>query len=188
MNHHYRGLFENWEIGVAKNVIREFKSNWKCLRIEDDEDLLQECLIQWLFAKDKYDSTKEASINTFMAKVVRNRLQNIVKEYNCDKRKYLHDSISLDSPLNEDEDSSSLHDLVPDSKDYQFQANLKLTISQVILDLTPKQKALCDLLAEGCSNMNELSESLEIERTTVYREIKRIREVFESKGLKTFLK
>lgn len=188
MSRRYEGLFEDREIGVAKNVIREFKGKWNCLRNEDDEDLLQECLAQWLFAKDKYDPAGGASLSTFMARIVRNKLQNLVKEYERDKRKVFHNSTSLDEPLSKDEGASSLLDILPDQTDYRVQTQLKIILSQTISMLTPQQRELCDLLCEGRSSMAELSESLGIERTTVYREIKRIRAVFESHGLKDFLK
>jgi hypothetical protein len=51
MNQNYAGLFENWEIGVATKVIREFKAQWKWLQRIDEEDLLQECLTHWLFRR-----------------------------------------------------------------------------------------------------------------------------------------
>jgi len=187
MNQRYQGLFENWEVGVAKNVIKEFKSKWKSLRNEDDEDLLQECLAQWFYAKDKHDPNGEASLSTYMARIVKNRLQNIVKEYERDKRKVFHNSTSLDAPLSRDEDSSSLLDVLPDQTDYQAQTHLKILISQAISKLTSQQQCLCELLIGGESNMSELGKTMGIGRATVYREVERIREVFEQEGLKDFL-
>jgi len=188
MNHHYRGLFENWEIGVAKNVIREFKSKWKCLRIEDYEDLLQECLTQWLFNREKYDSSKGASQSTYMSRIVRNKLMDLIDEQTSDKRKIAHESISIDQPLNNGEDASSLLDVLPCNSDFHSYSELAISIEQAFPKLTNIQKLLCQYIEDGCSSTSELSQMLGIARASVYREIERIRIVFEKEGLKKFLK
>jgi len=45
----YEGLFEGWEVAVAKHLVNEFKKQWTCLDIDDFDDLLQECLTHWFF-------------------------------------------------------------------------------------------------------------------------------------------
>jgi len=44
------------------------------------------------------------------------------------------------------------------------------------------------LLINGVSNIDELRKILKVGRATVYREIKRVKDVFEKEGLKEFLK
>lgn len=184
----YQDLFEDWEIGVAKNVIHRFKKDWKWLERIDDEDLLQECLTHWVFNKEKYDPTAGAKRNTFMARIISNRLRNIVREQSCDKRSVIHQSLSIDQPLCEADDSSPLSDLLQSKIDYQFRADLKLSVEQVFPQLTKTQQKLCQCLSEGESNMSELSTRLGLGRASIYREIKRIRNIFEDRGLKDFLK
>lgn len=77
--------------------MNEFKKQWRCLDIDDFEDILQECLIHWLFAKDKYDPSAEASEKTFMGRVVRNKLTDIIKERERDKRKVFQNSVILNN-------------------------------------------------------------------------------------------
>ena len=38
----YGGVFENWEIAVAKKLVDQFKRKWRCVSKDDFEDLLQE--------------------------------------------------------------------------------------------------------------------------------------------------
>ena len=190
MSPRYESLFESWEIGVAKNVIDGFKRKWKCLDKEGFDDLLQECLAHWHFAKSEYDPTAGASTKTFMARVVRNKLFNIIEKYDSDKRRIVTESISLDEPLNED-DSSTLLDTIPAPGDsfYQIriQTELKIELTKAHQKLTPRQKRLCDLLSEANLSIKEISEELGVNRKRVYEDLDRIRAIFENEGLKNYL-
>lgn len=186
----YGGLFESWEIGIAKKIINEYREKYKSLKIESFDDLLQECLICWLNLRDKYDPGREASKKTFMAGVIRKELGKIAEKARADKRKTIYESVSLDSPLNDDEDSSTLKDQLPASKDTppQIESDLRIELSRVYQKLTPQQKKLCKLLSEDGLNINEASKHFGKHRSNVYREVLRIREIFEKEGLKNYLK
>ena len=54
----YGGVFENWEIAVAKKLVDQFKRKWKCFSKDDFDDLLQECLSHWYFVRKKYEVSK----------------------------------------------------------------------------------------------------------------------------------
>ncbi|MFA5104833.1 MAG: hypothetical protein WC527_06620 [Candidatus Margulisiibacteriota bacterium] len=111
----YGGLFEGWEIAVAKRLIDEYRKAWSCLQREGFDDLLQECLVHWLDVRDGYDPGQDASKQTFMAKVIRNKLGNILEKATAEKRKTIYESVSLDKPLNDD-DEFTLKDKIPDPK------------------------------------------------------------------------
>jgi RNA polymerase sigma-70 factor, ECF subfamily len=184
----YKGLFEGWEVAVAKKLVGEFKKQWRCLGTDDFEDLLQECLTHWLFAKDKYDPSAEASVKTFMGRVVRNKLSDIVKERGRDKRKVYQSCESLDQPLNDEEDASTLLDLLPDDEaDFRLSVELGIDLPKAIRKLTPLQREICGLISEAGSNVTDISRQLGIRRKAVYREIERIRAIFENEGLKNYL-
>ena len=190
MSPRYEGLFESWEIGVAKNVIDGFKRKWKCLDKEGFDDLLQECLLQWHFAKSGYNAASGASEKTFMARVVRNKLFNIIEKYDSDKRRIATESISLDEPLSDD-GSSTLQDTIPAPSDsfYQIriQTELKIELTKAHQKLTPRQKRLCDLLSEAKLTIKEISEELGVNRKRIYEDLNRIRTIFENEGLKNYL-
>ena len=191
MNTKYGTLFEGWEIAVTKKLVGDYRRQWKCLLLEDVDDLLQECLTHWIFAKDKYDPQKEASQKTFMARVVRNKLKDLVKERERDKRKTAQNSISLDAPILPDDDSPALIDTLEEEGGYSarliLQACLRVDLTKATKQLTPIQKKLCRLLGEEGLNMYEASQELKTPRSTLYEEIKRIRVIFEKENLREWL-
>ena len=89
----YGGLFEGWELAVAKRVINNYRREQKCLGHESFEDLLQECLIHWLDVRDKHDPSR-GSIKTFMAETVGNVLGMIGRKARRDKRRVVYESVS----------------------------------------------------------------------------------------------
>ena len=74
------GVFENWEIAVAKKLVDQFKRKWKCFSKDDFDDLLQECLSHWYFVRKKYEVSKGASKSTYMSNVIKNKLMDMVAE------------------------------------------------------------------------------------------------------------
>lgn len=189
MSLNYGGLFESWELAVAKKVINDYRKERKCLEREGFDDLLQECLIHWLDVRDQYDPNRGASKKTYMAEVVRNVLGQFAEKARTDKRKAFYESVSLDEPLNE-EDAPTLKDKIAASDDAlpQINSELKIELSRVYQKLTPQQQKLCKLLGEEGLTISEACRRLDKHRMIVYREIARIRELFEKEGLKDYLK
>ena len=191
MNHRYRGLFVDWEIGVATNVVNRFRNQWKCLEQADFNDLLQECLTHWHFAKDDYNPSAGANERTFMSRVVEYKIQKIIRDLNRDCRSIANKSISLDSPLTDEEDSPTLLDRISADENHtselHVKAELKIDISKTIQKLTPKQQELCRLLGDEGLNINQASKIMQIPRGTLYEDIKRIRSIFQQDGLHEYL-
>lgn len=186
----YGGLFEGWELAVAKKVINDYRRERKCLQREGFDDLLQECLIHWLDVRERYDPTRGASKKTYMAEVVGNVLGQIAEKARTDKRKTIYESISLDSPLNDDEDKPTLKDKIAESDSVlpQIKSELKIELSKAYQKLTPQQQKLCKLLGEEGLNINEACKHFGKHRSNVYRDVLRIRQIFEEEGLKDYLK
>ena len=186
----YGGLFESWELGVAKRVINDYRREHRNLAREGFDDLLQECLIHWLDVRDQYDPGRGASEKTYMAEVIRNVLGQLAEKARTDKRKTIYESISLDEPLNDDEDAPTLKDKIAQSDDVmpQIKSELKIELSKTFQKLTPQQQKLCKLLGEEGLTISEACRRLDKHRMIVYRELARIRELFEKEGLKDYLK
>ena len=127
MSLNYFGLFEDWEIAVARNVINSFLGQ---LEKEGVEDLLQECLTHWFFHRNQYIGKNEASQKTFMAKVVKNKLIQIIRKNSANKRKSTHVTVSLNEPVGDDNDSPTLMDVIPDEQDQIPKSDLKVAMRQ----------------------------------------------------------
>jgi RNA polymerase sigma-70 factor (ECF subfamily) len=191
----YEGFFQSWEIAIAKKSVNQFREKYTYLKRVEFNDLLQEVLIHWYLNKDKYDSNRDASINTFMAKIVENKLTDILREVKTDKRTLNYQTISLDQPLDDDENCSTLSDLVSED-DILSRSNtlspflkiqLKVDLSRALLKLNSRQKKICNLILSEDLNVSELSLCLNTPRTTIFDEIKRIRKIFEKEQLKDYL-
>jgi len=191
----YEGFFQSWEIAIAKKLVNQFRGKNTCLKREEFNDLLQEVLIHWYSNKDKYNSNREASERTFMAKVVENKLTDILREIKTDKRTSNYQTISLDQPLGDDENNSTLSDVIsednilPSSNTLSsfLKIQLKVDLARALLKLNSRQKKICNLILSEDLNVSELSLCLNTPRTTIFDEIKRIRKIFEKEQLKDYL-
>lgn len=175
----YGDLFEEWEVAVARNSIARFKAKYPWLRSPDLDDLLQECLTHWYYARGRFQQGKGASIKTYMSKVVSTRLKAILREQLSHKRRLNHLACSLDETLNEGR--STLADLIPDDRD-SVDVALQADVRSALRELTPLQQGICRLLSQGYP-VKRLAETLGRPRTTVRDQIKSIKKVFFRRGL-----
>ncbi len=193
MSQSYSGLFQDWEIAVAKKLVNEFQKRWICLEQEEFDDLLQECLTHWFFAKGRYNASRGASQKTFMARIIRNKLTDLVRERETDKRKVAHVSVSLDESIGEGADSPTVLDTLDEetavggSRDSFSKISSKIDLSKALQKLSPQQRKLCQLLREEEFTITEASQYLNAPRSTIYDELKRIRKIFEKERLNEYL-
>jgi len=183
----YGNLFEEWEIATTRSLVAEFCGKWSLLKQEGFEDLIQECLTHWYFAKGKYDSKDKASMKTFMRRVTRNKLADIVKRIYREKRKAPHEILPLDESILIEKDGDAIKaedDVVKSVSD----SELNLSLQKVFQKLSPEQQKLCKLLYEEGMNINEASKHFKMHRRTIYKEIDRIRKIFEKEGLRDYLR
>lgn len=178
----YGDLFADWEIAVAKSLIREFRKNHLWLKGFEFDDLLQECLVLWCLKRASYKEDRAASSRTFMAKVIKNRLRMILREQQSDKRKTIHVARSLDEPIGESE-IQLVDTLVNPESPTEYV--IRLDVEAVLELLTPLQRNICRLLAQEYP-VKQVAEILRKPRTAIRDEIKRVREIFLQKGLKDY--
>jgi RNA polymerase sigma-70 factor (ECF subfamily) len=195
MNLNYKKTFLQWELAVAKKLVYEYQEKFECLKGIDFDDLLQKILTHWYFNKEKFNPDRKTKEKTFMAKIVENKLTDILREAKTDKRTLNYQTISLDQPLDDDENCSTLSDLVSED-DILSRSNtlspflkiqLKVDLSRALLKLNSRQKKICNLILSEDLNVSELSLCLNTPRTTIFDEIKRIRKIFEKEQLKDYL-
>ncbi len=188
----YRGLFEGWEIAVAKELIGRFRSRWRGLEREGFEDLLQECLLHWHGVRGQFDPKRDVAARAFMARVLRNKLMDVVRELESDRRKINQIADSLDQPLGDDAEGPSLLESMAavtgdDAAASRLGADARIDLEVALARLTPAQQALCRLLGEEGLNVQEASRRLGVPRATLYDELKRIRTIFATLGLDDYL-
>lgn len=175
----YGGLFDEWEVDVARTAVARFRAKYPWLHFPEAEDLLQECLTQWYFARGKFRQGRGASIRTYMSRVVSLRLQAIFREELTYKRRLNHMACSLDEPLYVS--GETLVDTVADEKALSDPETLT-DVQTAVRELTLLQQCICRLLGQDYT-IKGVAETLDIPRTTVRDQIKRIREAFIKRGL-----
>jgi len=180
----YSGAFEDWEVAIARKVSSEFLARHSWIRLHGLDDLVQECLIQWHLARHSYQEGGRASPQTYMAEVVRRRLQNILAEQLAEKRRADRHATSLDQPVSEGE--MTLKDVIPAAESTQADVSLRLDLELAMARLTTFQRRLCLLLRQGF-NITEIAAILHKARPTIYDEIERLRKIFTDAGLDEYM-
>lgn len=190
MSPHYGRFFEAWEVTIAKQIAHEFRRRWKYLSKDDPEDLLQECLTHWLFVKSRRVFENDTQKRAFLRRVVKNKLMDLVREAGTHKRRTIQESVSLNAPIDEEGAFSLLDQLSEDAAsqiDAAEGAELKMDLASALEKLTPRQKELCRLMLEEGLSVNEASKRFKTYRSEIYREVERIRRIFEREGLRAYL-
>lgn len=175
-------LFQEWETSLARSAVSRFQARYPWLKIPDGDDLLQECLIQWYLTRDRFDGEQGASLSTYMSRVVDKRLQTILREQFYSNRRINQFAGSLERQLKESGDT--LVSLVP-SRETEVDIALALDVRSALNELTSSQRDICALLSQGYPVLT-IAVALGRPRTTVRRQIKKIREVFLRRGLDNY--
>ena len=190
----YGEELQQWEIAVAKKLVGEFRRRSRRLEREEFDDLLQECLTHWIEVRGRLAPDPEGPPVAYMARVVRNKLTDLIREHGATKRGGDTDTVSLDAPVSESDDAPTFADLVdaatsgPLGEEHPIDPNdARIDIARALQQLTPRQRRLCALLGEEGLSIKEAAERLRIPRGTLYEEIKRIRKIFAEHGLEGYL-
>ena len=148
-----------WEIAVTRKLVGEFRRRSRSLYREEFDDLLQECLMHWLEVRQQLVPDPGGPPIAYMARVVRNKLIDLARELETDKRRGDQDAVSLDDTAGDFEDAPTYADLV-DAEQRREQGDcercdpidIQIDVADVMRRLTPEQRRLCELLgAQGLS-------------------------------------
>lgn len=186
----YGNGIQQWEIAVAKKLVGEFRRRSRRLEREEFDDLLQDCLTHWVEVRAGLTPSADDPPIAYMARVLRNKLTDLIREQGATKRGGDLDTVSLDAAFEDDDNAPTLADLIDgatsgaagettagDGRD------ARIDIARAMRNLTPRQRRLCALLGEEGLSIKEAAARLRIPRGTLYEEIKRIRKVFADHGL-----
>ncbi len=185
---------QQWEIAVAKKLVGEFRRRSRILEREEFDDLLQECLTHWIEVRRKLEADPGGPPIAYMARVVRNKLTDLLREHGATKRGADLDTVSLDAAVSDADDVPTLADVLEGTTsdgvsdaDATSRNDARIDIAKALQQLTPRQRRLCALLGEEGLSIKEAAARLRIPRGTLYEEIKRIRKVFAEHGLGDYL-
>ena len=190
----YRGLFQPWELAIATKLVREFRATSHALQHDEIDDLLQEVLLHWYHARGSHDPQGKASIRTYMARVVRNKLIDLLRERESDKQIVniltVPTEFTHEGEPGRDTDEADVDLPEPgDTREHRnAEQSLHLDLARALAHLTPRQRELCRLLLEQDLTMVEASHRLGVPRGTLYEELKHIRATFEALGLDVYLR
>lgn len=146
-------------------------------------------MIHWFFIRDQYRQD-ESSERTFLNRIIRHKLSDIARIKMANKRKSFYLSQSLDA-MDEGGESGNKKERILMVENHLVEEisveDLPEAMARVMANLSFRQKQLCRLLSDGM-NQVQAGEKMNIPRTTLQAEIKRIREVFRAEGLEEYLR
>jgi RNA polymerase sigma factor (sigma-70 family) len=178
----YGRLFSKWEINLAKKLIREYRRSYKALAKELEEDLLQECLTHLYYARRKIPPEEIRSNKSLVANVIKKKLNQIVRDHKRHKRLVTSLTENLDE-IEDLEEASSI-----DPREHLYKTELRTDLEKAFQKLNPIQKEICRLIIEEGLNPTDIARHLQIDRGTVYYELKLIRKIFQKEGMEEYLK
>lgn len=188
-SHPLSGDLEEWEEQRVRQVVDIFLRRHSGIPGYDEDDLYQEGHIAWLRARKTYRAERGASIRTYIARVVENRLTDLAREARAASRRPAAGVDSLDAALGPD--GGSRADYLPDDaaspSDEAERAELAERIARVRGRLPARQKDVFDALAEDHQKVR-IARDLGISRDTLYDEIRRIQDACRDAGLEEFLR
>jgi len=184
MREKYKEVFESWEIGVTKNVVSRLLAKFPLLKREGFEDLVSECLIYWLENRDACAAKSKNNPKNFMAKVLKNYLGDVKDRVYSIKRKLTYESQSLEEYFDDEDSENPQKKFEPAVSE---NLDLKVDISGALEILTPDQRVIYQLIYEQGMSPLQASKRLKRHHNHVYRERDRIRQLFETRGLREYL-
>ena len=98
---------------IIELLMRKYHNVFVNLNI-DLQEVYSECTVGFSDSLASYKDDKKTSLSTFITICIERRIRSILKKYNRDKYKLLHDSFSLDFNY---EEGSSLIDFISDDND-----------------------------------------------------------------------
>ena len=186
----YGNGIQQWEIAVAKKLVGEFRRRSRRLEREEFDDLLQDCLTHWVEVRARLTPSADDPPIAYMARVLRNKLTDLIREQRATKRGGDLDTVSLDAAVGDDDDALTFADLIDLATSGATgeaaigeDRDARIDIARAMKKLTLRQRRVCALLGEEGLSIKEAAVRLRIPRGTLYEEIKRIRKVFADHGL-----
>ncbi|MBI4377314.1 MAG: sigma-70 family RNA polymerase sigma factor [Elusimicrobia bacterium] len=181
--------FEQWERDLARCKAYGLVGRHG-ITASEAEDIESELLLHiWVRRKAfNPEHSSKATVETFLKRVVENRIRNILRDRQSARRAIHLRTQSLECPIElKDGARVPVEDLLREEDALEAaprpEPDTALAIAKAIEALSQAQQELLDLLAQGFS-VSDAARTLNRPRTTLNKEIARIRRVFEQEGLR----
>jgi RNA polymerase sigma factor (sigma-70 family) len=174
----------------AREVAREYGFTFS-----DIEDLEQEFWLDLILRLPLYDVDR-GSLNTFIARIVTNKIVNIKETRQATKRDYRLCANSLDEDVEDEEGKEASRATLFDEADCfrrlgwscgpsEEQRDLKIDLGAVIDSLPSDLRELWERLR--VQTITEISIAVRMSRSGLYRKIERICRILKARGLDDYL-
>lgn len=174
--------FEAWEVELVAGLAGAFCRPGGSFSPDEFNDLVHECLLHWWKARKRPARNRRAFLKT----VVRNKLRDLWRARQADRRRILDQAQSLDRPI-EEGSGLTLADVLPaEPPGPTPDAELQSELEEVLPTLSARQRRICEMIASGHS-IRAISKALGLHHSTTYGEIKRIRKIFTAAELQDYL-
>lgn len=171
----YRSLFSAREILAAEMAIGAMRRRYLCLRLEEYDDILQECLLHWIAVKPSFDPSKGVLLATFMNRVLTNKMHSMARLLSAEKRR----AFSTSAPLDEMPE--------PGGGDDYSGMELRIDVSAAMSGLSRRQRKLCALIGGEGLNIAQAGRRLKTPRTTLYTDLRHIKDIFTRANLGVYM-
>ena len=182
--------FAKWELELAKGKAKGLMGRYG-ITAEDVFDIEQELLLHIHVKRAAVSSwdQRTASDRTIMSRVLDNKIRDLIESSGRQKRKVRLLMESLDQPMSvpDTEEPTPLGSQLADKDPHVGLAEgFALALSLACQHLTDMQRRVLSLLSDG-HNVSETAKVLGMKRTTLNREIGRMRRTLYEKGLRDFV-
>lgn len=140
--------------------------------------------------KDRYRPESNASERTFLNRITRNKIADLIRRRETNKRKVLYISKSIDGMDIDEQSINTKEKLLMVEEQIMSKisaANLPEAIAKATAGLSFRQKQICRYLSEGMTQI-KVGEVMKISRGVIRNEIKYIRKAFCKVGLEEYLR
>jgi RNA polymerase sigma factor (sigma-70 family) len=184
--------FEQWEIEMVKKRTRRLIGKYGYTK-EDVPDLEQELFLHMYVRGGRMRTGPEKE--KILMRVLDNKIRDLIKGIQRDKRRILLRTRSLETPLKgmAEAEGLTIEDVLSESQSLGKwnrmsdieSSELRHDLSDAVGKLSSFQQKVFELLALHYS-IRDIARRLKVSKWVVHEERNRIREVFEEEGLKDY--
>ncbi|GIW56165.1 MAG: hypothetical protein KatS3mg082_2569 [Nitrospiraceae bacterium] len=179
MFHDDKIVFDKFIRGIIRRKIKQLVGRAGFTR-QDREDLEQEMLLRLLQSLHLFDPDK-AHQNVFITTVIERAVAMILRERLAKKR----NGAAVQSLDQATDSAGESAEPVDPHRSHEQQVDLATDLAEVLAKLPHDLRALAERLKH--QSLSQVARDLGVSRSTLQRQVQRLRECFEDGGLRIYL-